>query len=127
MRLARRRPAASTVKVLIIVFICLGVFGLLVVGSCVGLGFFAFKKVSEELDAAKVPAEAFFDQLKAGQPQAAYQSTDADFQAQQILDQFKGFVALYPNLTAHTSRNSAGFNMTTVGGVKQAILPYTLN
>jgi hypothetical protein len=119
------RPAASNMKVLVIVLICLGVFGLLAVGACVGLGYFAFKTVTKELDAAKAPAETFFDQLKAGQFQAAYQSTTADFQAQQSFQQFSGFVALHPNLTGHTSRDSVGFNMTNVNGVKQAVLPYS--
>jgi hypothetical protein len=127
MRRAALRTAASNMKVLVIVLICLGVFGLLAVGACAGLGFFAFKTVTKELEAAQVPAEAFFDQLKAGQLQAAYQSTTADFQAQQAFPQFSGFVALHPNLTGHTSRNMAGFQMTTVNGGKQAVLPYTLN
>jgi hypothetical protein len=126
MRLACYRAAASNIKVLVIVLICLGVFGLLAVGACVGLGFFAFKKVGQELDAAKAPAEAFFDQLKAGQIDAAWQSADADFQAQQTLAEFKAFVGRNPNLTNHISRDSSGFNMTTVGGIKQATLPYTL-
>src|SRR5262245_44000102 len=126
MQLARRRPAASNMKVLVIVLICLGFLALLGVGACVGLGFFAFKTVSKELEAAKAPAESFFEQLKSGQLQAAYQSTTADFQAQQTFAQFSAFVALHPNLTNHTSRDSVGFNMTNVNGVKQAELPYAL-
>jgi hypothetical protein len=127
MRLDHPRPAASNMKVLVIVLICLGVLGLLAVGACVGLGFFAFKTVTKELEAAQAPAETFFDQLKAGQLQAAYQSTTADFQAQQNFQQFSGFIALHPNLTVHTSRNMAGFQMTNVNGVKQAVMPYALN
>ena len=53
------------------------------IGACVGLGFFAFKSVVNEMDATKGRAELFFDQLQLGQLQAGYQSTTADFQAQQ--------------------------------------------
>lgn len=127
MHLASRRLAASNFKVLIIVLICLGVFVLLAVGSCIGLGFFAFKTVTKELEAAQAPAETFFGQLQAGQIQAAYQSTSPDFQAQQTLAQFTAFVAQQPNLTGHSSRNTTGFNMSNVNGVKQATLPYALN
>jgi hypothetical protein len=127
MRRTTPRPAASNVKIIVIILICVGFFFVLGIAACAGLGFFAFRTVSKELGAAQSAADAFFNQLQANQLQAAYQSTTADFQAQQTFAQFSGFVALHPNLTGHSSRTMGGFQMNTVNGVKQATLPYTLS
>jgi delta 1-pyrroline-5-carboxylate dehydrogenase len=126
-RLTHHRSAASTVKVLIIVFVCLALVGLAVVGVCAFAGFSLFKTVSKELEGAQAAGNTFFDQIVAGQEQQAYQSTTADYQAQLTFVQFRAFVVLQPNLKNHSSRSQSGFNMQTVNGVKSATLQYTLN
>jgi hypothetical protein len=80
------------------------------------------------MESSQAAADAFFDQLKAGQLQKAYDSTAADFKTKQTFEQFTTFVTQNPNLTAHTSRNmGAGFNFSAVNNVKTATIPYTLN
>jgi hypothetical protein len=127
MRPITPRTAASNVKVLVIVLVCVAVLGLIGVAACCGLGYWGFKTATKELESSQAAAETFLDQLKAGQIQQAYQSTSADFKAQQTFEQFSAFVTQNPNLTAHTSRTMGGFNFSTVNGVKTATLPYTLS
>jgi hypothetical protein len=122
-----RRTAASNTKVLVIVLICVGVVGLLGVAACCGLGVWGFKTATKELESSQAAGDAFFDQIKAGKLQQAYDSTAADFKAQQTFVQFAALVAANPNLTGHTSRTMGGFDLSTVNGVKTATLPYTLS
>jgi hypothetical protein len=122
------RAAASNTKILIIVLVCVGVAGLLGCLACFGLGFWAVKTATKEIEASQAAADSFFDQLKANQIQQAYQSTSADFKNQQTLVQFTAFVAANPILTQHTTRTmGGGFNVSAVNNVKTATLPYTLS
>ena len=122
-----RRSAASNVKILIIVLLCVGIVVVGGIAACAGVGYFAFRSVTRELGDVQSAADNFFNQLQANQLQPAYQSTSADFKTQQTVAQFSAFVGLHPNLTGHTSRTMAGFNMANVNGIKTATLTYTLS
>jgi hypothetical protein len=127
MRRITPRSAASNVKVLVIVLVCVAVVGLIGVAACCGLGYWGIKTGMKEIEGAQAAAESFMDQLKAGQLQPAYQSTAADFKTKQTFEQFSTFLTKNPNFTAHTSRNQSGFNFSNVNNVKTATLQYTLN
>jgi hypothetical protein len=126
MRPVPPRLAASNTKVIVIILVCLGAAILIGVLACAGVGFWAVKKVTNELGDAQAVADTFFDQLKAGQLQPAFQSTTSAFQGRQTLAEFSAFVAGHPNLSGHTSRAMTEFNLNTVNGVNQMRLHYSL-
>src|SRR5262245_21260848 len=127
MRPVPRRFAASNTKVIVIILACLAAAVLIGVLACAGVGYWAFKKVTNELGDAQAVADTFFDQLKAGQLQLAFQSTTSAFQGRQTFAEFSAFVAANPNLTGHTSRAMTEFKLNTVNGGNQMRLHYSLS
>lgn len=117
----------------IIVLVIGGIF-LAVVLVCGGLGFYAFRSFSQvmqtamaqvgEMVAAQQEPELFFNDLQAGQIDAAYARTSKAYKARTTLDDFKKFLDAHKALKNYTSR--AVFNQNPAMGVRQVTLQYTL-
>jgi hypothetical protein len=110
-------------------FIILGVVGgvlLLCILGCVGLAYWGFSTFSS-LSEPTAEANAFLDNLKAGQVDAAYARTTRVFKTAQTPQQFQNFVNQYPALTTQTSRTFTGFNIYTGTGGSRANLHVAVN
>lgn len=112
-----RQSSTFPVKTLLLVLGIVGVVVLIIVLGCGGLIYWVWTKVVPEIQAAQTSADAFVQDIRAGQLQSAYGRTNTGFQARQSFGQFQGLVALYPALSTYTSLTCAGVNISSTVGV----------
>jgi hypothetical protein len=112
-------PVASAfpTKLLLLILGIVGVIVLLVVVGCGGLIYWAWTRVGPEFQALRTSADAFVQDIHAGQLQSAYGRTSSGFQMSQTFPQFQAFPAQYPALASYTSLTCTGFNITSMAGV----------
>lgn len=120
-----RRPDR---KLWVILGICgaVAALGLAACGGLVIYGAAAARDMFRQIGPATAAAEAFLNQIQAGQVQPAYQSSSSGFRSAQTPEQFAAFVAKFPALGGHTGRAVSGTNMMTFNGVRRFRIQYTL-
>jgi hypothetical protein len=96
----------SSRRTLVVVSSVLGVFVVVGILACAGLGFLGLRAFSGDMADAQASANQFFDKIRTGQIEAAYRSTTQDFQADQSFDGFREFVKKNPALKTYTSRKT---------------------
>ncbi len=126
-----RRPAKSGGggKTVLIVLGIVGLVLLLVVGGCIGLGYWGFlsakKSVNNSFSQLEAAGEAnsFFAKLATDQTQAAYDSTSPAFKASISRDRLQQMINLNPVLTKNSSRRqlSSGITSGSTPNLKQTI------
>jgi hypothetical protein len=96
------------------------------IAACAGFMFWGFKNFSGDMAGAQAASDAFIDDIRAGQIDAAYGRTTNSFQAIKPLDQFRQFVKQYPALATYTSRTPGGVFVNKQPGLTTATLRSTV-
>lgn len=121
-----RETSPFPTKILLLVLSIVGVVVLVVVLGCGGLIYLVVTKFIPAVQSLQTSADAFVQDVRAGQLQSAYGRTTAGFQSRQTFAQFQAFVAQYPALSTHTSLTNGGANISsTTGAGTRGIVRYT--
>jgi hypothetical protein len=121
-----RETSAFPAKILLLVLGIVGVVLLLVVLGCGGLTYLVWTKFVPTFQSLQTSADAFVEDIRAGQLQSAYGRTSTSFQARQTFPQFQTFVARYPALSTYTSLTSVGVHVaSTTGTGTRGTIRYT--
>ena len=114
----RPRKEGGGGKTVLIVVGIISLVILLIVGSCLGLGYYAFWSAKKSVTAfgdsmrADSEAQSFLGKLK-GSPQTAYDSMAPSYKATTTRDQFQQIVNRYPPLTKHVFPRKTTYNPIT--------------
>ncbi|MHB1426522.1 MAG: hypothetical protein ACYC3I_25455 [Gemmataceae bacterium] len=121
-----RDSSTFPIKTLLIVLGIVGVVLLMIVLGCGGLIYLMVTKFVPQFQAVQTSADAFVQDIHAGQLQSAYGRTSASFQARQTFPQFQALVTQYPALSTYTSLTCSGVHISsTTGAGTQGIVRYT--
>jgi hypothetical protein len=117
--------SGSSTKIVLIVVGVVGFVLLMMALACGGLIYWGISTAVPTLGAIQTSANGFVQDIRAGQFQAAYNRTTTGYQSRQSLQQFQKFVAIYPELTTHTSVTLNGYNITTTPAGGQSTVNFT--
>ncbi len=95
-------------------WLILGGTGCLIVLVCGGIGALAVWGVSaftKDFPAVEGVANEFFDAVKAGNLEVAFNKTSAGYRAKNTPEQFASFIKQHETLSKHTTRTMNGFNI----------------
>ena len=98
----------------------------LVCGGIVALAVWGVSAFTKDFPAVEGVANEFFDAVKAGNLEVAFNKTSAGYRAKNTPEQFASFIEQHETFSKHTTRTMNGFNIYSGTNGKQARIQMTL-
>jgi hypothetical protein len=121
----RNRGSRSN-PVLLLIVACAGCLFVLICGGIIGLVIWGKNAVDKDMPPVQAAASNFFDSIRAGDLNAAYEKTSSSFRTQNTPERFADFIKQYEILTKHDKRTLNAFIVFNGTTGKHARIQMTL-